>query len=57
MSFPRWNSSFVANRYWHAPAAEQFALANDFYEHLGLVGGFVLVAGYDLREKVGRTSP
>lgn len=44
-------ATFVANRYWQAPAAEQFALANAFYEHIGLVGAFVLVAWQDLREK------
>lgn len=42
-------ATFVANRYWSAPPQARFALANAFYEHLGLAGGFVLVAWHDLR--------
>jgi uncharacterized membrane protein YphA (DoxX/SURF4 family) len=42
-------ATFVANRFWSAPAVERFATANAFFEHLGLVGGFVLVAWHDLR--------
>jgi hypothetical protein len=30
---------------------ERFMAANSFFEHLGLVGGFLLVAWLDLREK------
>ena len=44
-------ATFMANRYWQAPAPERFRLANAFYEHLGLVGGFLLVAWQDLRER------
>jgi uncharacterized membrane protein YphA (DoxX/SURF4 family) len=44
-------STFVANRYWELPAGhERFMTANAFYEHLGLLGGFLLVAWLDLRE-------
>ncbi|QNK03921.1 DoxX family protein [Dyella telluris] len=42
-------ATFLANRFWSAPAAERFALENGFFEHLGLVGGFLLVAWQDLR--------
>ncbi|WP_156087770.1 MULTISPECIES: DoxX family protein [unclassified Lysobacter] len=41
-------ATFVANRYWAAPAAEQAMLANAFFEHLGLAGAFVLIAWHDL---------
>ena len=44
-------ANFVANRYWSAPAADRFMLENGFFEHLGLVGGFLLVAWVDLRER------
>lgn len=54
-------ATFIANRFWSAPAAERFATANAFFEHLGLVGGFLLVAWQDLRgQDIGRpgsTSP
>jgi uncharacterized membrane protein YphA (DoxX/SURF4 family) len=36
------------------PGHERFMTANGFFEHLGLVGGFLLVAWYDFRD--GRTS-
>ena len=44
-------STFLANRYWElAPGPDRFMAANGFHEHLGLVGGFLLVAWWDLRE-------
>lgn len=47
-------ASFVANRYWEAAAPERFMMANGFYEHLGLVGGFLLVAWMDLQPAAGK---
>jgi len=44
-------ATFVANRYWTLAPPERFMAANSFYEHLGLVGGFLLVAWLDLRER------
>lgn len=45
-------STFIANRYWELPPGhERFMTANAFYEHLGLLGGFLLVAWLDLRER------
>lgn len=41
----------LANRFWDAAGAQRFMLANAFFEHLGLVGGFLLVAWQDLRER------
>jgi uncharacterized membrane protein YphA (DoxX/SURF4 family) len=48
-------ASFMANRYWELGSAERFATENSFYEHLGLAGGFLLVAWQDLRDR--RLSP
>lgn len=42
-------ATLIANRFWDADATEQFAMMNSFFEHLGLIGAFVLVAWYDLR--------
>ncbi|NUT15455.1 MAG: DoxX family protein [Cupriavidus sp.] len=50
-------ATFVANRFWQAPPDARFAMANAFFEHLGLVGGFLLVAWHDLRERARRVPP
>jgi uncharacterized membrane protein YphA (DoxX/SURF4 family) len=43
----------IALRFWELPPGhERFMAANSFFEHLGLVGGFLLVAWQDLREKL-----
>ncbi len=43
-------ATFVASRYWDLPPSpERFMTENSFFEHLGLVGGFLLVAWHDLR--------
>jgi XapX domain-containing protein len=44
-------AAFVANRFWEIPPPNRAMLENSFLEHLGLVGGFLLVAWYDLRER------
>ncbi len=44
-------ATFLANRFWHAPPDAQFMMANAFFEHLGLIGGFLLVAWEDLRAR------
>lgn len=44
-------ATFLANRYWEASGQERFMLMNAFFEHWGLVGGFLLVAWMDWREK------
>lgn len=42
-------STLIALRFWEQPAGEaRHANANAFFEHLGLVGGFLLVAWLDL---------
>jgi uncharacterized membrane protein YphA (DoxX/SURF4 family) len=38
-------AALTANAFWTMPAgAERFAATNAFFEHLGLIGGFVLAA-------------
>ena len=44
-------ATLVANRFWSAPPTERFMLENGFFEHLGLVGGFLLVAWSDWRAR------
>jgi len=45
-------ATFLALRFWELPQGmERFMAANSFFEHLGLVGGFLLVTWLDLREK------
>lgn len=47
-------ATFVANRFWQATGADRFMMENGFFEHLGLVGGFLLVAWMDWRERASR---
>jgi uncharacterized membrane protein YphA (DoxX/SURF4 family) len=43
-------ATLIALRFWELPLGhERFMAANAFFEHLGLVGGFVLVAWHDLK--------
>jgi uncharacterized membrane protein YphA (DoxX/SURF4 family) len=44
-------ATFVANRFWEMGPPERFMVANSFFEHWGLVGGFLLVAWHDLRQR------
>ena len=44
-------ATFMANRYWELGSPERFGVENSFYEHLGLAGGFLLVAWHDLRDR------
>jgi len=46
-------ATFVANRFWEMPLPQRFMVENSFFEHLGLVGGFLLVAWLDLRGRDG----
>jgi uncharacterized membrane protein YphA (DoxX/SURF4 family) len=43
-------ATFVANRFWELAPASRFMAENQFFEHLGLVGGFLLVAWLDVRD-------
>jgi len=44
-------ATFLANSFWNAPPEARFMMTNAFFEHLGLIGGFVLVAWHDLRAR------
>jgi uncharacterized membrane protein YphA (DoxX/SURF4 family) len=47
-------ATLIALRFWGLPAGhERFIAANAFFEHLGLVGGFLLVAWHDLKSTNG----
>jgi uncharacterized membrane protein YphA (DoxX/SURF4 family) len=47
-----WVASLLANAFWTLPPGPaRFGAANGFFEHLGLVGGFLLVALLDLRRQ------
>ena len=43
-------ATFVANRFWEMVPPERFMAANAFFEHVGLIGGFILVAWLDLKQ-------
>ena len=40
----------LALRFWEMAPPDRFGAANAFFEHLGLAGGFLLVAWHDLRD-------
>jgi uncharacterized membrane protein YphA (DoxX/SURF4 family) len=43
-------ATLIALRFWELTAGqERFMAANAFFEHLGLVGGFLIVAWHDLK--------
>ena len=43
-------ATLIALRFWELPSGQdRFMAANAFFEHLGLVGGFLLVAWQDLK--------
>ncbi|MGR4865361.1 DoxX family protein [Caulobacter sp. LARHSG274] len=45
-------AAFRANAFWAMAAGhDRFMATNAFFEHLGLIGGFVLVAALDRRER------
>ena len=43
-------ATLAANRFWEMQPPQRFMVENSFFEHLGLVGGFLLVAWLDLRK-------
>lgn len=47
-------ATFVAIRFWEMPAGQGRMMAmNGFFEHLGLIGGFIIVALDDLSRRKG----
>jgi uncharacterized membrane protein YphA (DoxX/SURF4 family) len=47
-------ANLVANRFWELSGMARTMAENGFFEHLGLVGAFVLVAWLDLHRDKGR---
>lgn len=43
-------ATFVALRFWEMQPPARFMAANSFFEHLGLISGFLLVAWHDLNQ-------
>jgi uncharacterized membrane protein YphA (DoxX/SURF4 family) len=41
-------ATFLTDRFWDAAAPKRDATENSFFEHVGLVGGLLLVAAFDL---------
>src|SRR5258706_15941731 len=50
-------ATLVANRFWEMAPPERFMAANSFFEHIGLIGGFVLVAWHDVKERQAPRRP
>jgi len=46
-------ATFTANRFWEMAPPERFMAANSFFEHIGLIGGFLLAAWHDLQRQPG----
>ncbi|WP_342236174.1 DoxX family protein [Inquilinus sp. OTU3971] len=44
-------ATVLALRFWEMAPSDRFGAANAFFEHLGLAGGFLLVAWHDLRDR------
>jgi len=49
-------ATFIANRFWETPLPKRYAIENSFFEPPDLVGGFILVAWYDLRRRYAEPS-
>ena len=44
-------ATFAANRFWEMQPPQRFMVENSFFEYLGLIGGFLLIAWLDLRKR------
>lgn len=44
-------ATLLANRFWELPPPARSMAANSFFEHVGLVGGFLLVAWNERRPR------
>jgi len=47
-------ATLLANQFWGMAGHDRFMAENSFFEHLGLVGGFLLVAWHDLEQSGSR---
>jgi uncharacterized membrane protein YphA (DoxX/SURF4 family) len=45
-------ATLIVNRFWSVPPPGRLMQENSFFEHLGLIGGFLLVAWVDLKERL-----
>jgi uncharacterized membrane protein YphA (DoxX/SURF4 family) len=43
-------ATFLANRFWELAPPDRLTVENQFFEHIGLIGGFLLVAWLDVRK-------
>ncbi|UZE52011.1 DoxX family protein [Rhodopseudomonas sp. P2A-2r] len=43
-------ATLLANRFWEMAPPERFMAMNGFFEHIGLCGGFLLIAWHDLNQ-------
>lgn len=48
--FARLWATILANWFWDLARASRFVAENQLFEHLGLIGGFLLVAWLDVRQ-------
>jgi uncharacterized membrane protein YphA (DoxX/SURF4 family) len=49
-------ANFLANRFWLLEGVARTMSENGFFEHLGLVGAFLIVAWIDLQAKISTTT-
>ena len=47
---------FVANNFWTMTGHDRFTALNTFFEHLGLIAGFVLISVMSVRTPLPRSS-
>lgn len=50
-------ANLMANAFWSVPPAQRLMVANGFFEHVGLAGGFILVALLDSGHRAASTVP
>jgi uncharacterized membrane protein YphA (DoxX/SURF4 family) len=43
-------ATFIGHQYWRESGMERFNDLNSFLEHFGLIGGFVLITQWELRD-------
>lgn len=50
-------ANLMANAFWSVAPAQRLMVANGFFEHVGLAGGFILVALLDSGHRAASTVP
>jgi uncharacterized membrane protein YphA (DoxX/SURF4 family) len=46
-------ATLIVNRYWDVPAPMRVPVMNAFFEHMGLIAGFLLVAAGEVKAGIG----